>query len=823
MKQLGFIGLLFSFFLFGCVNKPPATSPSAQAKGSIDQKVKSFVKHEGYFDFYWDEKAGKIWLEIDKYGEEFLYVNSLPAGVGSNDIGLDRGQLGGERIVKFERIGPKVLLVEPNYEYRAYSDNPDEVQAVADGFAQSVHEGFKVEAEQDGRVLIDITNWLLRDAHGVSQTLKRTRQGSYSVNRQRSAMYLPHTKSFPKNTEFEATISFVGQATGGYIRSVTPTSSLVTVRMHHSFVELPDGDYTPRISDPRAGYFSTSFYDYATPIGQPLRKQYIARHRLKKQDPNATISEAVEPIIYYLDRGTPEPVRSALLEGARWWNQAFESAGYKNAFQVEIMPEGADPMDVRYNVIQWVHRSTRGWSYGSSVSDPRTGEIIKGHVSLGSLRVRQDYLIAEAILAPYLEGEAVPEDMLAFALARLRQLSAHEVGHTIGLAHNYIASTHGRASVMDYPHPYIALNEDGTFDLSDAYGVGIGEWDKVAIQFGYNDYPAGTDEVAKGTKILEDAWKSGNRFISDQDARPTGGAHALAHLWDNGASATEELLRMLEVRKQALANFGERNIPIGSPLANLEQSLVPLYMFHRYQVESAVKLVGGYDYSYAMRGDGQTPLTIVPAEEQQEALDALLVTLAPEHLLIPTSILDQLPPMPMGYYRDRESFKGRTNVIFDPLVAAENAATHTLRLLLNSERANRLVMNHSRDANQLGLTEALDALLKSTWQSKQQDGYAGEVQRTVNLLALRHIMNLAVQGNAADQTRAEAMASIMKLKKDLAGNRQGMDDAWSAHRAYALTMINQWMANPEPFELPGPAAIPPGSPIGTDHACSWEF
>ena len=808
------LGLL----LLSCTATQPQAS-SAPADKGLAAKVKDFTKYEGYFDFYWDDKAGKIWLEVDHFDEEFLYVNSLPAGVGSNDIGLDRGQLGGERVVKFVRVGPKVLLVEPNLRYRATSDNAAEVAAVRDAFAQSVHDGFKVEAEENGRVLIDITDFLLRDAHGVAQSLKRSGQGSYSRSADRCAMYLPRTKNFPENTEFEATITFTGQPSGGYIRSVAADAEAVTVRMHHSFIQLPDDKYTPREYDPRGGFFGISYADYATPIGQPLQKRFIARHRLEKKDPNAAMSEPVEPIIYYLDPGTPEPVRSALLDGARWWNQAFEAAGYKDAFRVEMLPEDADPMDVRYNVIQWVHRSTRGWSYGASVTDPRTGEIIKGHVSLGSLRVRQDYLIAEAILAPYKEGEEVPEEMLEFALARLRQLSAHEVGHTLGLAHNYIASTHDRASVMDYPHPLVLLDEEGNFDLSGAYDVNIGEWDKVAVTYGYADYPEGTDEQAEAERLLLDAHANGLRFISDQDARPAGGAHALAHLWDSGEDPAAELVRVLKVRQKALTRFGENNLPEGTPMAMLEQTLVPLYLFHRYQVEAAVKLVGGYDYTYAMRGDGQEPLTMVDPAQQRRALKSLLETLQPHVLAIPESVLQQLPPMPMGYSRDRESFRGRTNVIFDPLVAAENGARLTLSLLLNAERANRLVLNASYDANAPSLEEVLDELMKATWLAPRVQGYAGEIQRTVNLTALRHLMNLALDDDASDQTRAWAYNSIRGLDMWL-NNRRLDPPAWEAHDAYTKLMIKQWLDNPEPFALPTPAYVPPGSPIGTD-ACGY--
>ncbi|MDH5598334.1 MAG: DUF5117 domain-containing protein, partial [Cyclobacteriaceae bacterium] len=463
------------------------------------------MKHyKGYFNFYYEESTDKIWLLIDKFDEEILYVNSLSAGVGSNDIGLDRAQLGDTHVVYFKKYGPKVLMIQPNNYFRALSSNKDEVSAVDDAFARSVLWGFHAEITEGDKVLVDASDFLLRDAHNIEGRLQRSRQGSYKLDRSKSAFYLEGTMNFPENSEFETLVTYAGNATGGWIRSVMPTPELVSVRLHHSFVKLPDANYKPRGFDPRAGYFMRSYFDFATPISEPLEKRFITRHRLEKKNPEAEISEPVEPIIYYLDRGTPEPIRSALMEGASWWNQAFEAIGYKNAFQVKLLPEGAHPMDVRYNVINWVHRSTRGWSYGSSVTDPRTGEIIKGHVTLGSLRVRQDFLIAEALLAPYEDGKTVPPQMQEMALARLRQLSAHEVGHTIGLAHSYTSSTEGRASVMDYPHPLVKLT-NGKIDLSDAYDTKIGAWDKVAIAYGYQDFPNGTDEKATLKKIIEDS------------------------------------------------------------------------------------------------------------------------------------------------------------------------------------------------------------------------------------------------------------------------------------------------------------------------------
>src|SRR6266852_1689953 len=425
---------------------------------TIAEKTAGAQKLAGYFNLYWDAKQGKLLLEVDKWGSEFLYQSGLPAGIGSNDIGLDRGQLGATRIVRFERSGPKVLLIQENLEYRAVSNDADERRAVRDSFAESALWGFTVAAEEKDHALVDATDFFLRDAHGIPAALHRTKQGSYHVDASRCAIYLPQTKNFQLNTEVETTLTFAGEEPGRWVRDVTPSPESITVREHHSFVQLPPAGYKPRAYDPRSSFFGPAYMDYATPISEPIMKRFIARHRLEKKDPKAAVSDPVQPIVYYLDRGAPEPIRSALLEGARWWNQAFEAAGYKNAFRVELMPEGADLMDLRYNVIQWVHRATRGWSYGASVIDPRTGEIIKGQVTLGSLRVRQDYLIAQGLLAPFENGMPADDKMLKMALMRLKQLAAHEVGHTLGLMHNFASSVNNRASVMDYPHPLVRLN-----------------------------------------------------------------------------------------------------------------------------------------------------------------------------------------------------------------------------------------------------------------------------------------------------------------------------------------------------------------------------
>lgn len=812
------LALLLSF------SANPARAQEKPSSPTIAEKTAGSQKLAGYFNLYWDAKQGKLWLEIDKWGTEFLYQSGLSAGVGSNDIGLDRGQLGATRIVRFDRSGPKILLVQANLDYRAVSNDADERRAAHDSFAESALWGFTVAAEEKDHVLVDATEFFLRDAHGVPVALRRTKQGAYHLDGSRCSLYLPNTKNFPLNTEVEATLTFTGDDPGKWVRDVTPSPESITVREHHSFVQLPPPGYKPRVYDPRSSFFGISYMDYATPISEPIVKRFIARHRLEKKDPKAAMSEPVQPIVYYLDRGAPEPIRSALLEGARWWNQAFEAAGYKNAFRVELMPEGADSMDLRYNVIQWVHRATRGWSYGAGVIDPRTGEIIKGHVTLGSLRVRQDFLIAEGLLAPYERGKPVSPKMQEMALARLRQLAAHEVGHTLGLMHNYSASTVNRSSVMDYPPPYVKLGPDGTPDLSEAYATGIGEWDKVSIAFGYQDFPTGADEHAALNKILLDAFARGQRYLTDQDARPAGSSSSLAHLWDSGANAVDELNRIMQVRAAALKRFGENNIREGAPLATLEDVLVPLYMFHRYQVEAASKLVGGMDYTFALRGDGQMPTKIVAPAEQRRALAAVLATLKPEALALPEPLLKIIPPRPPDYEHGREHFKIRTSPAFDALAPAEGAAQHTLQFLFNPERAARLVEFHARNEENPSLQDVLDAILAATWKSARGSGYSGEIARKVDDVALYDLMALSANERASEEVRAIASLKLEELRAWLAA-KQGStkDEAERAHFFFAASQIAQFQKDPKKMESLFPAEPPDGPPIGADDdGDAWE-
>ncbi|SFD02172.1 zinc-dependent metalloprotease [Pseudoalteromonas denitrificans] len=814
MPKLKSFALLISFLLLSIITQAHA------ALKSINDFTKDMNRYPGYFTFFYDEKNGNLYLKLDKLSQPFLLQQSLPHGLGSNDIGLDRGQMGETRLVQFEAMGNKVMLRQLNTYYRANTQNKAEQQSIKEAFASSILHGFNLIAQDQNSYLIDYTPYLLSDVHGISRQLSQKKQGNYLVDETRSAVYMPRSKSFSKNTELEAVITFKGSKPGEYIRQVVADPYSISLNLHHSLIELPDDKYQPRKFHSQSGFWSIEYKNYAAALDESMFVRYIPRHRLFKKDPKAKLSEAVKPIIYYLDPGVPEPVRSALLEGASWWNDAFEVAGFKDAFKVEMLPEHADPMDIRYNVIQWVHRATRGWSYGSSVIDPRTGEIIKGHVTLGSLRVRQDILLAESLAAPFTKGDESIQDpvrsqLQKMALDRIRQLSAHEVGHTLGIAHNFSASIKNRASVMDYPHPLVSFNDDGSLNTSDGYAIGMGDWDLQVIKYGYSDFTQQNETLLLANILAENTAK-GLEFISDPDARSVANVHPTAHLWDNGQDPAIELERILNIREKALAKFGIKNIKSGTALSQLEEVLVPLYLVHRFQVEATAKLIAGVDYDYEVRNSNQIKgAKVVAKDKQRLALNALLMTLNVKILTLPESILSLIPPKAYGEYKTRESIKGRTGVVLDALALAEASVNHSLKSLLNSQRLNRLNQQGMRSTVNLNLADLLFSLNETVFEVYPEKNLKLLVQQRVQFLMVKAIADKAGNKEVEPEVQAQLRFYLTKLASNLSDISfwQNKSAANNQFKVYLSQQIKRYLNTgkwPSDFKA---LDMPPGSPI----------
>ena len=831
LSRLTRLSVLVTLALIALCGLARPAEPQAPSLPSIEQHTEGMTQMDGLFDLYWDNANGLLFWEISELDTEFLYQISMGSGLGSNPVGIDRGQLRGTHVLAAKRIGPRILLMEPNYRFVAQSENLSEAQAVRDAFAPSVHWGFEMVAETGERVLVDATQFFLRDARGVIDQIAARGEGDFTLDASRSAIHLPATRSFPENTEVESILTFTSSNPGQLVNGVAATGGAVTLRQHHSFIQLPDNGYQTRIADARVGVNGPTVYDYATPIDADTRVRLAARHRLQKADPDAERSAAVEPIIYYVDPGTPEPVRSALIEGASWWNDAFEEAGFINAFRVMVLPDDVDPQDIRYNLIHWTHRRTRGYSYGNTVIDPRTGEIVRGVVNLGSLRLRQDYLHGQGMVPPFPGGISLPEDgsfgefadapdfeylaqvapasePVEMALARVRQLSAHEVGHTLGFPHNYMASAYGRESVMDYPAPLVQIDESGNIDLSNAYVQRIGEYDKLSVNWLYREFPNGTNETQALERIAEQGVVDGLIYMGHTNNNFIGASHQYASVWDNGSNLVDHLKLEIRIREIGLERFGIDAIRTGEPMSTLEFVLLPLYMHHRFQLRSAIQSLGGADFRYALKGDGQIPFTIVEAEEQRDVLETVLSTLAVDFLALSPDLVTMIPP-PAYRYSEGEEFPGYTQQIFDPLAAASAAATFTVGEILNPDRMARLVVFGSM-GDYPDLQEVTDGLIESTWgASETGDTYRQQVLHTAQRSVVDQMMQQAsMAGNPAE------VRAILSDRLDVLTSGIEAEGTLSPHQKLVAADIRRWQSRIE-NTVPGPQLqMPAGDPIG---------
>jgi len=726
-----------------------------------------------------DADRNKVLLEIPvgRLDTDFMHQSVLATGGGAPNLGLDRGQTGGSAIVRLERRGKRVLMLRDNLAVRAVNASEAGRTAASEAFPTSVVASFPIEAEANGSITADATALFLSDTYGIAESIRRAQGGNGRVDANRSWIDATRTKAFPRNTEIHAVLTFAVDNPGAVLRRVAPDAAAPTFEVHHSLVALPSSEgFRPRRGDARSGLFGTQFMDLSQGFDGTYRDGYANRWRLVPKDPAAyqrgVLTEPVAPIVYYLDPGIPEPYRKAFLEGGNWWNKVFEGAGWKNAFQVKELPAGVDPMDARYNLIYWVHRSGPGPSVGPSFSDPRTGEIVRTVVRMDAWRSLVDYNIYAGLL-PAAGAAGLNVSAEDFAMARRRQHVAHEIGHTIGFSHNYISHAQDRASVMDYPFPLISVDARGQLDLRNAYRPHAGGWDSLAVRYGYTWYPDAKAEEAGLAKIVSEGLARGLRFVADQHAGADGSIPEVTR-WVEGKTMFDAVERTSAVRKLAIERFDERAIKPGEPMYLLNMRFAHVYLHHRYSLEGLTKYVGGMDFRYAMRGDGQVPTSIVPAAQQRRALAMALDALEPANLAVPERVQAMIPPVPPGGDGALEWIGTAAGTAFDEISLAGGLATEVLENLMHRERLARVVLFRARDAQNPTLDEVLQTIVDRTWGvAASDDMHAQSLRRTVQRVVLNTLLDRAGDKDALPDVRQVAALHLEQLDQRLAGQTGG--------------------------------------------------